>query len=174
VDLLKNTPHRTTGRPLWEYTTIVLTSEFGRTIHGDVDGILADRNLSASEKAKKIGDQDISEHWHVTSAAFLGPKVNGGTQWGRVGTQTIHAIPLMPDGNLHPDFDPITGAGPVGWNEPKHPNYNEAKAKEYKALIPNHGDVYATALDLCGIAKKDQTGRNDRKPLSYIKKRTTI
>jgi hypothetical protein len=170
VELLKTTPHKVTGRPLWEYTQIILTSEFGRTIHGDVDGIIADKNLSEADKSKKINDQDISEHWHVTSAAFLGPKVNGNTQWGKVGTKTIEAIPLRADGSLHPDFNPITGEGPVGWNDPKSASYNAAKAKEYKSFIPNHGDVNATALYLCDIAKKDQKGRNDRNPLPYIKK----
>ena len=165
VDLLKITPHKVTGRPLWEYTNIVLTSEFGRTIHGEVDSILADQSLSEVERKQKINGQDISEHWKVTSAAFLGPKVNGNTQWGRVGTETIQAVPLMPDGSLCPDFDPLTGAGPRDWDK------DPAVKKKYNAMIPNHGDVYATALDLCGIAKKDQKGRNDRAPLPYIKKK---
>jgi hypothetical protein len=165
VDLLKKTPHKTTGRPLWDYTTIVLTSEFGRTIHGDVDSILTNPNLTEVEKKQQINNQDISEHWKVTSAAFLGPKVNGNTQWGKVGTETIMAVPLMPDGSLCPDFDPVTGNGPKDWDK------DPVLKKKYNAMIPNHGDVYATALDLCGIAKKDQKGRNDRDPLPYIKKK---
>lgn len=169
VELLKNTPHKVTGKPIWDYCTVVITSEFGRSIHGDVDDILKS-SLPESEKQQKVGAQDISEHWFVTSAAFLGPKVNGGTQWGRVGTKTMQAIPLLPDGSLHPDFDPVTGEGPAGWNDPKSARFNPAQQKEYQKLIPNHGDVYATALALTGIAKKNQTGRNDRNPLPYIKR----
>ncbi|MCX6365704.1 MAG: hypothetical protein NTX57_03220 [Armatimonadetes bacterium] len=169
VELLKNTPHKTTGKPIWDYTTVVLTSEFGRSIHGDVDDIIKS-NLPMSEKKQKIDGQDISEHWFVTSAAFLGPKVKGGTQWGRVGTKTMQAIPLQPDGSLHPDFDPVTGEGPVGWNDKTSARYNATKEKLYRDAIPNHGDVYATALYLCDIPKRSQTGRNDRNPLAYIKR----
>jgi hypothetical protein len=158
VELLKTTPHKTTGRPLWEYTTIVLTSEFGRTIHGDVDSILQ-MDIPEVDKRKMIDGQDISEHWKVTSAAFLGPKVNGNTQWGGVGTNLM-AVPLLPDGSMDPAYDRITG------------NVIPGKTPSDKGSIPNHGDVYATALDLCGIAKKDQKGRNNRAPLPYIKKKS--
>lgn len=164
VDLLKTTPHPVTGRPLWDYTNIVLTSEFGRTIHGDVDTILKS-DMPEVEKQKAISNQDISEHWKVTSAAFLGPKVNGDTQWGNVGTNTIMAIPLLPDGKMHPDFDPVTGVGPKDWD--KDPTLRN----KYNEMIPNHGDVNATALYLCGIPAREQKGRNNRKPLEYIKKK---
>jgi hypothetical protein len=157
VDLLKTTPHKTTGRPLWEYTTIVLTSEFGRTIHGDVDDILK-MNIPDVDKQKMCDDQDISQHWKVTSAAFLSPKVNGNTQWGGVGNNTLLAIPLLPDGTMDPAYDPVTGDLIAG------------RTPSPKGAIPNHGDVYATALYLCDIPKKEQTGRNDRQPLPYIKK----
>ena len=169
VELLKNTPDKQTGKPIWEHTTIVLTSEFGRTIHGDMDSVLKSE-MPDVDKQKAIDNQDISEHWKVTSAAFLGPKVRGGTQFGRVGEKTMEAIPLMPDGSLCPDFDPVTGLGPVGWNDKSSKQYDDAKYRKYQAMIPNHGDVYATALDLCGIPKKNQTGRNDRNPLPFIKK----
>lgn len=165
VDLLKTTPHPVTNKPLWDYTTIVLTSEFGRTIHGDVDSILKSE-LPEVDKKKMIDNQDISEHWRVTSAAFLGPNVNGNTQWGGVGANTMQAIPLLPDGKMHPDFDHVTGIGPKGWDT------DPALRAKYNELIPNHGDVYATALDLCGIPAKDQKGRNNRKPLPYIKKKS--
>lgn len=157
VDLLKSTPDKTTGRPLWEHTTIVLTSEFGRTIHGDVDGILAS-SVSEQDKQKMIDDQDISQHWKVTSAAFLGPKVKGHAQYGGVGEKTLLAIPILPDGSMDPAFDPVTGEEIPG------------RTRSDKSWIPNHGDVYATALHLADIAKKDQTGRNDRAPLPFIKK----
>lgn len=156
VDLLKKTPHKTTGRPLWEYTTIVLTSEFGRTIHGDVDAIQK-MSIPDVDKQKMIDGQDISEHWKVTSAAFLGPKVKGNSQYGGVGTG-LFAIPILPDGTMDPAYDPVTG------------NEIAGRTKSDKSWIPNHGDVYATALDLAGIGKKNQKGRNDRAPLPFIKK----
>lgn len=157
MDLLKNTPHKTTGRPLWEYTTIVLTSEFGRTIHGDTEAIQS-MKISDVDKQKLLDGQDISEHWRVTSAAFLGPTVKGNSQYGTIGEKTIQAIPILPDGSLDPAFDPVTGEEVAG------------RTKSDKSFVPNHGDVYATALDLAGIAKKDQKGRNERPPLAFIKK----
>lgn len=157
VELLKSTPHKVTGRPLWEYTTIVLTSEFGRTIHGDVDSILK-LNVPEMDKQKMIDGQDISEHWKVTSAAFLGAKVRGNAQYGAVGKNTLMAIPLLPDGTMDPAYDPVTGDVLPG------------KTPSDKGSIPNHGDVYATALYLADIPKKAQTGRNNRDPLTYVKK----
>jgi hypothetical protein len=157
VELLKTTPHKVTGRPLWDYTTIVLTSEFGRTIQGDVDGILK-MNIPDVDKQKMIDGQDISQHWQVTSAAFLGPHVNGGTQWGGIGTNTLLALPLLPDGTPDPAYDRTTGEILPG------------KIPSPQASIPNHGDVYATALYLAEIPKREQTGRNDRNPLPYIRR----
>jgi hypothetical protein len=157
VDLLKKTPHKTTGRPLYEHTTIVLTSEFGRTIHGDVDAIRS-MNIPDVDKQKMIDGQDISQHWKVTSAAFLGGKVKGDQQFGGIGKNTLMAIPLMPDGSMDPAFDPATG------------DLLPGRTKSDKSQVPNHGDVNATALYLCDIAKKDQKGRNQRAPLPYVKK----
>ncbi len=157
IELLKNTPDKTTGRPLYEHTTIVLTSEFGRTIHGDVDAILS-MSIPEVDKQKMIDGQDISEHWKVTSAAFLGGKVKGDAQYGGIGERTLMAIPIMPDGSIDPAFDPLTGELKPGMT------------KSDKSFIPNHGDVNATALYLAGISHKDQKGRNDRAPLPFIKK----
>ncbi len=157
VDLLKNMQHKSTGKSLWEHTTIVLTSEFGRTIHGDVDDFLK-MNIPESEKMKLIGDQDISQHWKVTSAAFVGGKVKGDAQYGGIGQNTLMAIPLLPDGTMDPAFDPLTG-DPIPGRTPNA-----------QGSIPNHGDVYATALYLADIPKSKQTGRNDRAPLPYIKR----
>jgi hypothetical protein len=36
-------------------------------------------------------------------------------------------------------------------------------------VVPNHGDIYATALHLSDIDPKGK-GRNDRAPLTYIKR----
>lgn len=157
IALLKSTPHKTTGRPLYEHTTIVLTSEFGRTIHGDVDAILS-MNIPEVDKQKMIDGQDIAEHWKVTSAAFLGGRVQGDRQYGGVGERTLMAIPILPDGSLDPAFDPISGELKPGATQSE------------QSFIPNHGDVYATALHLCDIPKRSQTGRNDRPPLPFIKK----
>jgi len=156
VDLLKTTEYGNTGNSLYDFTTIVLTSEFGRTIRGDVDAIVK-MKISDEDKKKQIEGQDISQHWRVTSAAFLGGTVKGDRQYGGVGEKTLLAIPLMPDGSLDPAYDPVTGV------------LKDGASKSPKSSIPDHGDVYATALDLSGINPKGK-GRNERAPLTYIKK----
>jgi hypothetical protein len=40
VDLLKKAEYRDSQTSLFDHTSIVITSEFGRSIHGNVDGIL--------------------------------------------------------------------------------------------------------------------------------------
>jgi hypothetical protein len=155
VDLLKQTPCPQTGKRLFDHTTIVLTSEFGRTIHGDVDAI-KQMPIPEPEKQKMIDGQDISQHWKVTSAAFLGGKVSGDRQYGGIGEKTLMAIPILPDGSLDPAFDPVTGVQLPG-REPSP-----------KSRIPDHGDIYATALHLAGIDPKGK-GRNERPPLTFVK-----
>jgi hypothetical protein len=156
VALLKETPLGRTGKSLWDRTTIVLTSEFGRTIHGNVDSIRR-MKISDEDKQKQIDGQDISQHWKVTSAAFLGGNVRGDRQYGTIGEETLLAIPILPDGTLDPAYDPVSGTLLEGHQ--KHP----------KSFIPNHGDVYATALLLAGIDPAGK-GRNDRAPLPFIAK----
>src|SRR5207248_2662055 len=137
-------------------TTIVLTSEFGRTIHGEVDAIVQ-MKISDEEKQKMIDGQDISQHWKVTSAAFMGGRVKGDSQYGGIGENTLLAVPILPDGSMDPAYDPTTGELKPG------------AAKSPQSFIPNHGDVYATALYLSDIDPKGR-GRNDRPPLKFIKK----
>jgi hypothetical protein len=156
VALLKETPLGGTGKSLWDCTTIVLTSEFGRTIHGNVDSIRR-MKISDEDKQKQIDGQDISQHWKVTSAAFLGGTVQGDRQYGGVGDQTLLAIPIRRDGSLDPAYCPVSG------------ELIEGCQKDPKSFIPNHGDVYATALMLAGVDPRGK-GRNDRGPLEFIKK----
>jgi hypothetical protein len=156
VKRLKETPAPGARESLFDRTTIVITSEFGRTIHGDVDSIVK-MDIPDQEKQKQIDGQDICQHWKVTSCAFLGGKVKGNAQYGRVGEKTLMAIPTMSDGGLDPAYDPVTGQLLPG--KQKHP----------QSLIPNHGDVYATALQLSEIDPKGR-GRNERPPLPFIKK----
>jgi hypothetical protein len=156
VDLLKNTEYKNTGKSLFDFTTIVLTSEFGRTIHGDANEILK-MSIPEADKQKMLDGQDISQHWKVTSAAFLGGKVKGDSQFGSVGEKTLLPIPLLPDGSLDPAYDPKTGELLPGHQ------------KNDQSRVPNHGDVYATALHLCDIDPKGR-GRNDRPPLTFVKK----
>jgi hypothetical protein len=156
VELLKSTPYKNTGKSLYDFTTIVLTSEFGRTIHGDVEAIQK-MQISDAEKQKEIGGQDICQHWKVTSAAFLGGKVKGNAQYGAIGEKTLLAIPLLPDGTMDPAFDPLNGT-PIPGRTPSE-----------QGSIPNHGDVYSTALYLADVDPKGR-GLNDRPPMKYIKK----
>lgn len=155
VDQLKQTEYKDSGKSFFDLTNIVLTSEFGRSLHGNVEGILK-KDISDAEKTKQIGGQDICAHWKVSSCAFLGGNVKGNSQYGGVGEGTLMAIPIMPDGGLDPNYDPISG------------RLRHLKSKAHpQSFIPNHGDVYATALALSGIDPKGK-GRNERKPMSFI------
>ncbi len=157
VERLKATEYRDTGESYFDRTNIVITSEFGRSIHGNVDGILK-KNISEQEKTKQIGGQDISAHWKVTSCAFLGGNVNSDSQFGKIGEATLMAIPILPDGTLDPHYDPQTGK--LLPEKKQHP----------QSFIPGHGHVYATALALSGIDPQGR-GRNERPPLPFIARR---
>ena len=154
VDQLKSTEYRSTGKSYYDLTNIVLTSEFGRSLHGGVGGILK-RDISDEEKAKQIGGQDICAHWKVTSCAFLGGNVKGNSQYGGIGEDTLMAVPIMPDGSLDPNYDPVSG------------KLRKGLKAHSKSFIPNHGDVYATALALSGIDSKGK-GQNERPPMSFV------
>lgn len=156
VKRLKTTEYQKSGKNLFDLTTIVLTSEFGRSIQGDVKAIEM-MPIPEPEKRSMIMAQDISQHWAVTSAAFLGGTVRGDTQFGRVGELTIMPIPIMPDGSLDGAYDPATGL------------LRPDQKKHEKSFVPNHGDVYATALHLAGINPRGR-GRNERPPLEFIRK----
>jgi hypothetical protein len=108
-------------------------------------------------KESEIGGQDICAHWNVSSCAFLGSKVKGDSQFGAVGEKTLMPIPLLPDGSLDPNYDAVTGE--LKKDRQKHP----------KSSIPNHGDVYSTALYLNDIDPKGR-GRNERGPMTFIKR----
>lgn len=154
VKRLKSTPYGTSGKSYWDLTTIVLASEMGRTIQGDVASILATTDPDAT-KYQKIMEQDCCQHWRVSSAAFLGGRVQGNRQYGRVGTSTLEGIPMMPDGTLDPAYDAVTGV----LKGTKNPN----------SFISNGGHLYATALELCGINPTGK-GLNTQPAMSFIKK----
>ncbi|HVH42655.1 MAG TPA: DUF1501 domain-containing protein [Labilithrix sp.] len=135
---LKSTQYAASGKSYWDLTTIVLASEMGRSLGG--------------------GDDDVCQHWNTSSVAFLGGNVKGGTQFGAVGTQSLDAIPTMPDGSLDPAYDPVTGVLKGG------------ATKSASSFVSDAGHVYATALELAGIPKSMQTGKNARPPLSFVKK----
>jgi Protein of unknown function (DUF1501) len=156
VKRLKETPYGDGKTSYYDRTTIVINSEFGRTIHGGVDEIWK-MKIADQEKEKQIDGQDICQHWKVTSCAFLGGKVKGNTQYGQAGEKTLMAVPIMPDGGLDPNYDAVTG------------ELRPDLKKDPKSSIPNHGDVYATALYLAGIDPKGK-GKNERGPLTFIKK----
>jgi hypothetical protein len=141
------------GVSMYDRTTIVLTSEMGRTISGNVDSILADATLSTSQKYQAILDQDVCQHWHVSAAAFLGGNVNAGTQFGRVGTVTQNHIPMMPDGSLDPAYNPTTG--------------ELTGTKSPQSFIADSGHVYATALAVSGVSPTGK-GRNQSPPMNFV------
>jgi hypothetical protein len=156
VTRLKNTPYGTAGKTYWDLTTIVLASEMGRTIQGDVSSILATADSDAVKYAN-IMDQDCCQHWKVSSAAFLGGNVQGNRQWGKVGTSSLEGIPLMPDGSLDPAYDANTGLLKSGFT------------KSATSYVSDAGHVYATALQLTGLDPTGK-GKNTRPPMSFIKK----
>jgi hypothetical protein len=136
VNRLKNTQYKSSGKSYWDYTTIVLASEMGRSMSG--------------------GDDDVCQHWDTNSVAFMGGAVKGGTQFGGVGSQSMDSIPLMPDGTIDPAYDPVTG----NLNGTKSPN----------SFVSDAGHVYATALELTGIPKAAQKGKNTSPSMLFVKK----
>jgi hypothetical protein len=154
VNRLKTTQFGTSGKSYWDLTTIVLSSEMGRTIQGDVASILATSDPDAT-KYTAIMAQDCCQHWKVNSVAFLGGTVQGDRQWGRVGTSSLEGIPLMPDGTLDPAYNPTTGV--------------LTGTKNAASAVSGAGHVYATALYLCGINPAGK-GKNVSPPMTFIKK----
>lgn len=162
VSKLKETPLGNTGKSYYDATTIVLCSEMGRTIQGDVTDILA-KSVPDADKYKEVLDQDCCQHWKVSSVAFLGGTVKAGTQFGKVGTTTLRGIPIDPNtGAFDPAFDPVTGVQRAGMT----PNANN--------VVTDAGHVYATALHLTGLdtgaLRTAGKGRNARPPLRFVAK----
>ncbi len=142
------------GRSLYQQSTIVLASEMGRTIQGDVESIL-NSDGTANEKYLAILEQDVCQHWPVNSVAFLGGDVDGGKQWGGVGSSTLDAIPLLADGTLDPAFDPATGVLRPG--------------QQASGFVPDAGHVYSSALALSGVDPTNK-GRNQKPALAFLKR----
>jgi len=143
------------GTSLWDRTNIVLCSEMSRTIQGDVGDILGDGSKNDQQKFDAILDQDVCQHWHVSSAAILGANVKGGTQFGRVGSSTLDNIPILADGSLDPAFDPATGVKRSGQTQ--------------TGFLVEPGHLYSTALMLGGVDPTN-VGRNTLGPLDFVKK----
>lgn len=157
VSRLKNTEMPgVPGVSMYDRTTLVLCSEMGRTIQGDVGAILSGGG-SVSEKYQAILEQDVCQHWDVSSVAFLGGNVRAGTQFGRVGSQTLASIPLLPDGSLDPAFDATTGALRAGQNP------------SAQSFIADAGHIYATALALSGVNPVGR-GRNESPALAFVQR----
>lgn len=138
VAKLKGTQYAASGKSYWDYTTVVLASEMGRSVSG--------------------GDDDVCQHWDTSSVAFLGGTVKGGTQFGRVGSSSLDSIPLLANGAMDPAYEATTGLVKSGMT----PNA--------AAFVPDAGHVYATALELSGIPRASQTGKNTKPSLSFVKK----
>ncbi len=159
VRLLKETEYGNTGTSYYDYTTIVLASEFGRTVAGNISSILEKTDLSDEKRKEQILGQDISAHNPVNSCAFLGKGVRGGEQFGWVGQKTMQPIPIHPKtGELDPRYD-RDGQFKSGYTE-KSPDF----------IVPNHGHIYSTALKLAGV-NPEGAGKNQSRHLPFILKR---
>jgi hypothetical protein len=160
VARLKATPYGDTGRSYYDFTTIVLASEMGRTVQGNVEDILDNPAISDAQKYADVMDQDCCQHWPTHSVAFLGGSVRANTQWGGVGAVTLDSIPLLPDGRMDPAYDPATGLLLAG------------RTKAPESFVSDAGHVYSTALRLAGLdplaLKAQGKGRNDRPPLAFV------
>ncbi|MDB4626409.1 hypothetical protein OAE51_01770 [bacterium] len=93
----------------------------------------------------------------MTSCAFLSGQIQGDCQYGSLGEKTLMAIPIPPDGEMEPNFDPVTG------------KLKESRQKHSKSFILNHGGVYATTLELTGIQSSGKEG-NERSPMKFVLK----
>lgn len=156
VRKLKETEYDGTGSSYYDHTTIVLSSEFGRTVGGSVSSILEKSDLTDEEKREQILSQDISAHNPVNSCAFLGPRVRGGAQFGWVGQKTMQPIPIHPkSGELDPRYD-------------RDGNFRDGHQEASTGFImPNHGHIYSTALKLAGV-NPEGAGRNEAPYLPFI------
>lgn len=162
VNRLKTTQYGTGPTSYWDHTVIVLGSEMGRTIQGDVSSILAGAD-SDTVKYQKIMEQDCCQHWRVSSVAFMGGPVRGGTQFGRVGSSSLEGIPIMPDtGAFDPAYNATTGV------------LNSGMTRSPSSVVADAGHVYSTALHLSGLdpdaLRSAGKGRNNRPPLTFVKK----
>ena len=156
VRKLKETEYGDSGKSFYDYTTIVLASEFGRTVSGNIGSILEKTDLSEEDKRTQILGQDISAHNPVNSVAFLGPRARGGAQFGWVGQKTMQPIPIHPKtGDLDPRYDRDGNLRP-GYTEPS-PGF----------ITPNHGHIYSTSLKMAGVNPK-ATGKNDPPHLPFL------
>jgi len=156
VRRLKETEYDGTGASFYDHTTIILSSEFGRTVGGSISSILEKSDLTEEEKREQILSQDISAHNPVNSCAFMGPRVRSGKQFGWVGQKTMQPIPVHPKtGALDPRYD-RDGNFRDGYQDPS-PGF----------IMPNHGHIYSTALKLAGVDPKG-AGRNEAPYLPFI------
>ncbi len=152
------------GRSYWDVSTIVIASEMGR-IMGQVDAEpLREDGSGAANQYTEIMNQDVCQHWHISSTAFMGGTVQGNSQWGKVGTDGNQlSIPLMPDGSLDPNYDHVLGTLLSG--KTKDPDEQGAGRA---------GSVYATALYCSGLdpdnLRANNQGKNQSPPLKYVKK----
>jgi hypothetical protein len=104
---------------------------------------------------RRLVPKTLAPIWQVTSCAFLGGKVRGNKQFGRVGEASLMAIPILPDGSLDPAYDPVTG------------KLRQGQTLHAQSFIPNHGEVDATSLLLSGLDPAGN-GSNQHPPLRFI------
>jgi hypothetical protein len=120
-----------------------------------VSTIVADASRTVEARYQDVLDQDVCQHWHVSSAAFFGGSVRPATQAGGVGNQTLDIIPITSSGDFDPAFDAVTGL--------------QRQGQTQTGFIPDAGHLYATALQLAGVDPVGK-GRNNRPPLTFVQR----
>ena len=116
-----------------------------------------------ADKYSEIMDQDVCQHWQVSSVAFLGGTVQGNRQWGRVGTHDARGHPPHARRHARPGVRPGDGRA-EGRDRPR----------ARTASSPTAGHVYATALYLSGLdpdaLRAQGKGKNASPAMRFIKR----
>ena len=152
----KETECGDTGNSFCDYTTTALSSEFGRCVGSSIHTILENSGLDTAEKGEQILSQVISVRNPVNSCASLGPRVQGGTQFGWVGLHAFQPIPIHPktgEPDARYDCNGILRDG--------HQEHSEG------FTTPKHDHIHSTASKVAGF-DPEGAGRNESPQLPFV------
>ena len=90
-------------------------------------------------RAFGVRDAGVTAMHDATEGGVLGGLLEVAVASGNGMRIELDAIPIRRDGSVDPAYGPVSGELKEGWQ------------KDPRSFIPNHGDVYATALMLAGV-----------------------